>query len=63
MDAVDKISLMPGSATISRCVVPSRGRGSVVDRGIICIAAATAPGSDASVGRRLTRVCKAAAAA
>ena len=61
MDTVDKISLMYNSvdgATISRCVVPSRGRDNVVVGGMSYSAAATAPGGNASVGRGLVRTCK-----
>jgi hypothetical protein len=56
MDVVGKFSLISGSArgaTISRCVVPSRGRNNKAAGGISCSAETTLPVADASVGRGL----------
>lgn len=65
VDAVDKVSLMSNSvhgATISHCVVPSRGRDNVAAGGMSCSAAATVPGGDASGWCELVKVGKVAAA-
>ena len=56
MDAVDIFSVLSGSvhsAAISRCVFPSGGWDNVAVGRMICSAAATAAGGDASVGRGL----------
>lgn len=56
VDAVDELSVISGSAhdaTISSCVVPSKGRDNIAAEGTSCSAEATTPGGDASVERGL----------